>query len=76
MIHLATLFDNAGANAELVSEETIRDVVAMWPRGGWTACFAGVVRREVEAKPWSHSTHIEGFAEIVEGNKVMAAYDQ
>lgn len=75
VIHFATLLDNAGGNAELVREESIKSVVKEWPREKWTGCFAGVIRREVARKPWSHTTKIEGFAEMVEGNKVMEPYD-
>ena len=73
--HLATTFDNAGLNPELVHKETIESVVERYPREGWTGCFAAVVRKEVELKPWSHTTKIEGFAEMVEGNKLMEPYD-
>lgn len=74
-IHFATLLDNAGGNSELVHEESIKNVVAEYPREKWTGCFAGVVRRETARKPWSHTTKIEGFAEMVEGNKLMEPYD-
>lgn len=73
--HFATTFDNAGMNPELVHKQTIENVVKAWPRNGWTGCFAGVVRKEVELKPWSHTTKIEGFAEMVEANKLMEPYD-
>ncbi|KAK3068224.1 hypothetical protein LTR53_014380 [Teratosphaeriaceae sp. CCFEE 6253] len=73
--HFATILDNAGLNAELVHEDTIRSVVAKYPRKGWTGCFAGVVRRECELKPWSNTTRIEGFAEMVEANRLMEPYD-
>lgn len=73
--HFSTTFDNAGMNPELVHEGTIKSVVAKYPREGWTGCFAGVVRKEVELKPWSHTTKIEGFAEMVEGNQLMEPYD-
>ncbi|KAK8196712.1 hypothetical protein M8818_006879 [Zalaria obscura] len=73
--HFSTIFDNAGGNAELVHEETIRSVVAKWPREKWTGCFAHVVREEKRLKPWSHTTKIEGFEEMVEGNTVMEPYD-
>lgn len=75
IIHLATVLDNAGGHPELVHEDTIRNVVAKYPRDGWTGCFASVVRRECKLKPWSNTTRIEGFAEIVEANKVMQPYD-
>jgi cyanamide hydratase len=76
IIHFATVLDNAGLYPELVHEDTIKSVVARYPRQGWTGCFAGVVRKECELKPWSNTTRIEGFAEMVEANKVMEPYDE
>jgi len=67
--------DNAGLNPQLVHRETIEAVTGQWPRNKWTSCFAATIREEVGAKPWCHSTHIEGFAELVEGNKVMEEWD-
>ena len=57
VIHFDTLLDNAGANPQLVHVDTIMNVVEAWPRKGWTGCFAGVVRKETELKPWSHVSH-------------------
>ena len=73
--HFATVLDNAGLNVELVHEDTIKNVVAAYPRNKWTGCFAEVVRKECEIKPWANTTRIEGFAEMVEANKVMEPYD-
>ena len=73
--HFATVLDNAGLWNELVHEETIKSVVEAYPRNKWTGCFAGVVRKECEIKPWANTTRIEGFAEMVENNKVMEPYD-
>ncbi|KAI5201967.1 cyanamide hydratase [Aureobasidium subglaciale] len=75
VIHFATLLDNAGKNPELVHQDTIENVVKAWPREGWTGCFAGTVRKETKLKPWSHTTKIEGFAEMVEANETMRPYD-
>lgn len=75
IIQLATVLDNAGLNPHLVTATTIEMVTQMYPRNSWTACFAGTVREEVKLKPWSHTTSIEGFAEMVEGNTLMAPYD-
>ena len=69
------MFDNAGLHPELVHEDTIKSVVAKYPRNGWTGCFASVVRKECELKPWANTSRIEGFAEMVEGNEVMRPYD-
>jgi cyanamide hydratase len=74
--HFATIFDNAGLNPELVHKDTIESVVKAYPRKSWTGCFASVVRRETESKPWSNTTRIEGFAELVEANKLMEPYDK
>ena len=73
--HFATVFDNAGLNPELVHEDTIKNVLAKYPRHGWTGCFASVVRKECELKPWANTSRIEGFAEMVEANKLMEPYD-
>ncbi|KAK3725156.1 hypothetical protein LTR37_000667 [Vermiconidia calcicola] len=75
VIHFATVLDNTGMHAELVHEETIKNVAAAYPRKNWTSCFAGVVRKEVEVKPWANTTRIDGFAEMIEGNDVMKPYD-
>ena len=75
LILLATLLDNAGENPHLVSKGTIEEVVARWPRMKWTGCFASTVRKEIGQKTWAHSTHIEGFAEKIEGNKLMEPYE-
>ena len=36
----------------------------------------GVIREEIGAKPWCHSTHLgeKESAEVVEGNEVMRPY--
>ena len=73
--HFATVLDNAGLNPELVHEDTIRSVAVKYPRNGWTSCFANVVRKECELKPWANTSRIEGFAEMVEANKLMEPYD-
>jgi cyanamide hydratase len=76
IIQFATVLDNAGLNAELVATGTIESVVAAFPRDGWTGCFAAVVRKECELKPWANTSRIEGFAGMVEANDLMAPYDQ
>jgi cyanamide hydratase len=76
IIHFATVFDNAGLHPELVHEDTIKSVVAKYPRHSWTGRFAGTVRKECELKPWSNTTRIECFAEMVEANKLMELYDK
>lgn len=75
MVHFATVLDNAGLFSELVHADTIKSIVDRFPRDGWTACFAGVVRKECKLKPYCNTTRIEGFAEMVEGNEVMRPFD-
>lgn len=83
LIQQATLFDNAGHFSEWVHRETVANVCKEFPREGWSGCFGKVIRREIDTKPWAHSTAIEGpfaggkgtFAEMVEGNEVMKEFD-
>lgn len=62
---------------ELISNETISNVVAAHPRIRWSACFARMIRKENSLKPWAHTTHLgeREFPEGVEGNELMAPYD-
>lgn len=76
LIQLATVFDNVGMNADLITKETIESVVKAWPRKRWTGCFAAVIRDELRLKPWAHTTAIEGFEEKVKANKLMEPYDE
>ncbi|KAK5014481.1 hypothetical protein LTR60_003338 [Cryomyces antarcticus] len=75
LIQLATVFDNMGMNGELVHMGTVENVVEAWPRKGWSGCFGKTIREEIGLKPWCHTTIIEGFAEGVEGNKLMEPYE-
>lgn len=76
IIHFATVLDNAGLHGELVAKETIESVAKAFPRNGWTGCFAAVVRKECDIKPWANTTRIDGFAEMVEANQLMRPYDE
>jgi cyanamide hydratase len=67
--------DNAGLNPQLVHKDTIESVTKAFPRNKWTSCFAATIRKEIELKPWAHSTHIDGFAELVERNTLMEPWD-
>ena len=65
---------------ELVHQETVEDVMRHWPRRGWSACFARVIRREVGEKPWANTTRLEKeeeeFSRGVEGNELMRGYEE
>ncbi|KAL1957348.1 hypothetical protein VTO42DRAFT_6137 [Malbranchea cinnamomea] len=76
LVQMATLFDNLGHLADLIHPETIKNVVAKYPRNGWSGCFANTIREEIGLKPWCHSTAIENFAELVENNELMKPYDR
>ncbi|MCJ1471376.1 hypothetical protein MMC13_000015 [Lambiella insularis] len=78
VLQLATIFDNMGGHEHMVHEDTIEDVVAVWPRKGWSRCFADTIRAENGLKPWAHTTALgeEEFPEGVLGNKVMEPYDR
>jgi len=75
LIQLSTLFDNAGANPSLISKSTIESVVAAYPRGYWSSCFAHTIGKEMGLKPWAHSSAIPNFAATVAGNKLMEPWD-
>jgi cyanamide hydratase len=65
-----------GFHGEVIHPETIGEVVAKYPRDGWSGCFANVIREEIGLKPYCHSTVIEGFADLVENNELMKPYDK
>lgn len=67
--------DNMGINPHLIHKDTIESVVEAYPRKKWSSCFAATIRKEIDLKPWCHTTVIDGFAEGVEGNQLMAPYD-
>ncbi|KAI5243979.1 cyanamide hydratase [Aureobasidium subglaciale] len=76
LIQLATQFDNMGYRPGFVHEDTIKDVVAKYPRREWSGCFAKKIREEVGVKPWCHTTaSTEKFPHDVEHNELMAPYD-
>ncbi|KAM4064594.1 HD domain-containing protein [Hirsutella rhossiliensis] len=81
VIQLATIYDNVGAHptvdnfAEILHKDTREDVVRSFDRRGWLGCFASTILREVELKPWCHSTHIPDFEQHILGNKLMKPYE-
>ncbi|KAF9908813.1 hypothetical protein EC991_009516 [Linnemannia zychae] len=75
IVIIATLLDNVGKCADLVAKETIESVTKAYPRNKWSGCFADTVRSELKAKPWAHSSHIDGFISHVEGNTLMEPYE-
>ncbi|KAL4757695.1 putative urea hydro-lyase/cyanamide hydratase [Aspergillus foveolatus] len=61
LVQLATIFDNIGGHANLVHDDTVKDVVKHYPRLKWSSCFAATVAEEVELKPWAHTTALGDF---------------
>ncbi|KAL5340217.1 hypothetical protein BJX70DRAFT_127855 [Aspergillus crustosus] len=68
LIQLATIFDNIGGNAQLVHDNTVKDVVEHYPRLKWSSCFASTVGEEVRLKPWAHTTALGDFKGKILGN--------
>ena len=77
LIQFATIFDNMGGQPQLVSKATIENVTKAYPRKKWSSCFAATIRKENGLKPWAHTTALgeRAFPEGVEGNALMAPYD-
>lgn len=77
LIQLATIYDNMGGNPELIHPETKSDVVKVFPRLGWSQCFASTIREENSLKPWAHTTSLgeEDFPNGVLNNKLMAEFE-
>ncbi|RYN47446.1 hypothetical protein AA0118_g12237 [Alternaria tenuissima] len=75
LIQVATELDNMGWQPHLISREVIEAVTRQLPRLSWSTCFSQQIRKEIEQKPWCHSTAIPGFAEAVAGNEVMKPYE-
>ncbi|KAK4542354.1 hypothetical protein LTR36_006810 [Oleoguttula mirabilis] len=75
LVQIATEFDNMGWQPHLVHEDVIKRVVEQHPRLQWSSCFSATINAEVQEKPWCHTTALEGFAEDVAGNKLMAPYE-
>ncbi|PWY69704.1 cyanamide hydratase [Aspergillus heteromorphus CBS 117.55] len=77
LLQLATIFDNTGLYADLVHPSTIDDVSLHFPRLKWSHCFASTIHRELEIKPWAHTTAlgIEDFPSKVLSNTLMSPYE-
>lgn len=72
---MTDVIDNAGKNPTLVSKRTIESIIAAYPRKQWSSCFAHTIEKELDLKPWAHSSAIPKFAETVAGNKLMEPWD-
>ncbi|GAA5942081.1 hypothetical protein JCM1841_003747 [Sporobolomyces salmonicolor] len=56
LIQFGTLFDNVGEHPSWIHPLTVEAIAAQYPRKGWTSCFHDTMKREIELKPWSHTT--------------------
>lgn len=72
-----TRADNTGAFSACVHHATIEDVSNNFPRMKWSHCFAHTINREIELKPWCHTTTlgIDDFPSKVLGNKLMEPFE-
>lgn len=64
-----------GWQPHLITKDVIEQVTSRHPRKKWSSCFSATIKEEIAAKPWCHTTALEGFAEDVAGNKLMEPYD-
>ncbi|EFR02903.1 cyanamide hydratase [Nannizzia gypsea CBS 118893] len=78
LIQLATIFDNIGGHEQLLSPETVKDVIKHYPRIQWNNCFAATIRKEVSLKPWANSTTLgtEEYPSRIANNPVGLAYEK
>jgi cyanamide hydratase len=79
LIHLGTLLDNIGANAELINKQAIENVSTEYPRPRWSGCFTRALGKEKAFNPYAMVARIEGFEGMIEkngsGEGLMARYD-
>ncbi|KAF8518142.1 cyanamide hydratase [Hysterangium stoloniferum] len=59
VLQLATIIDNVGIRANLLSTSLIEATVAAFPRLKWSGCFASVINKELALKPWCHTSTFE-----------------
>jgi cyanamide hydratase len=76
IIQFATLFDNIGKFEGLVHTGSVDDVIATWPRLGWSGCFNAFIEEEGERGPWRHTSVLgfEGFQRKNKENPVMRRF--
>lgn len=75
LCQVSTELDNMGWQPHLVNRKVIEQVVKMHPRLKWSSCFSSTIQDEIAAKPWCHTTSLDGFADAVAGNKLMEPHD-
>jgi cyanamide hydratase len=73
------------SRVDLIAPTLITTTVAEFPRLGWSDHFGRVIEKELDLKPWCHSTTFEipgwtpgtpsHFAADVRGNDVMRPFE-
>lgn len=60
IIQISTVLDNAGFDSvsSLIHSDTLKVINQEYSREGWLQCFAGVVEKENELKPWGHTSSL------------------
>ena len=69
--------DNMGKNPGLIHEDTIKDVVATYPRKKWSSCFSETLREENRLKPWANNIALgeDEYPNEVRDNALVAPYE-
>ncbi|DAA79844.1 TPA_exp: putative Cyanamide hydratase [Trichophyton benhamiae CBS 112371] len=77
LIFANTEKDNIGGHEQLLSAETVNDVIKHYPRMQWNNCFAATIRKEISLKPWAHSTTLgtDEFPSRIENNPVGLKFE-
>ncbi|CCH42503.1 DNA damage-inducible protein [Wickerhamomyces ciferrii] len=74
ILQISTVLDNAGLEvvSKLIHSETLDLVNKEYSRDGWLGCFAQVVERENQLKPWGHTSSlgVDEFPQLVRSNKL------
>ncbi|PNP39249.1 hypothetical protein TGAMA5MH_08926 [Trichoderma gamsii] len=81
LIQLATLFDNIGKHPhvknfeKLLHHSTVAEINEAHPRMKWSTFFSETIRKEMDIKPWCHSTVLVNFPNDTEANPLMKEWD-
>lgn len=77
LIFANTEKDNIGGHEQLLSPETVKDVIKHYPRMQWNNCFVATIRKEISLKPWAHSTTLgaDEFPSRIENNPVGLKFE-
>ncbi|GAA6000494.1 uncharacterized protein JCM10292_001541 [Rhodotorula paludigena] len=71
LIQLGTLYDNIAQYRSWVHPQTVAEICKAYSRDAWAGCFHDTMKREIELKPWSHTTIFDFSAD----EKGVTAWD-